>query len=169
MLHRSNLLAFVGGGVNPRFSEISGKFILWYPDVLQFGVYFFIIVFIINLYLYYIQFCLSYHNLLRAPLVIGILQSRVLQTFFFFLKFCVICNHSGANFFNFHTQYMYILLVQIGIAFSGLIILLQWSGISADLGWCSWVTGCKRQTGAGVHLHQTCPCCSHEAWQVSSQ
>lgn len=83
MLHRSNLLAFVGGGVNPKFSEISGMFILCYPDVPQFGVYFFIIVFIIILYLYYIQFCLSYHNLLRAPLIIGILQSRVLQTFFF--------------------------------------------------------------------------------------
>uniref|UniRef100_A0AAQ5ZH16 Uncharacterized protein n=1 Tax=Amphiprion ocellaris TaxID=80972 RepID=A0AAQ5ZH16_AMPOC len=25
MLHRSNLLAVVGGGVNPKFSEISGK------------------------------------------------------------------------------------------------------------------------------------------------
>uniref|UniRef100_A0A3Q1ETC4 Uncharacterized protein n=1 Tax=Acanthochromis polyacanthus TaxID=80966 RepID=A0A3Q1ETC4_9TELE len=26
MLHRSNLLAVVGGGVNPKFSEISGEF-----------------------------------------------------------------------------------------------------------------------------------------------
>lgn len=26
MLHRSNLLAIVGGGVNPKFSEISGEF-----------------------------------------------------------------------------------------------------------------------------------------------
>lgn len=25
MLHRSNLLAVVGGGVNPKFSEISGE------------------------------------------------------------------------------------------------------------------------------------------------
>lgn len=42
MLHRSNLLAFVGGGVNPKFSEISGKFVLCYPDVLQFKVYLFL-------------------------------------------------------------------------------------------------------------------------------
>lgn len=27
MLHRSNLLAVVGGGVNPKFSEISGEFL----------------------------------------------------------------------------------------------------------------------------------------------
>lgn len=33
MLHRSNLLAFVGGGINPKFSEISSKFILCYPDL----------------------------------------------------------------------------------------------------------------------------------------
>lgn len=37
------------------------------------------------------------------------------------------------------------------------------------MGWCSWVTGYKRQTSAGVHLHQTCPGCPHEARQVSQR
>lgn len=88
--------------------------------------------------------------------------------FCFVLKFCVIWNYSGADFFNFHTLHMYIPLYNRNCLQRSNHFFLQWSGISADLGWCPWVTGRKRQTGAGVHLHQTCPCCSHEAWQVSS-
>lgn len=52
MLHRSNLLAFVGGGVNPKFSEISGKFILCYPDVLHFSFIIIISIYFVYLFIY---------------------------------------------------------------------------------------------------------------------
>lgn len=84
MLHRSNLLAFVGGGVNPKFSEISGKFILYCPDVrvcdVFRGFFFEYCIHYYSLFILKLQFCLSYHNLLIAQLVKSGFQSRVSQT-----------------------------------------------------------------------------------------
>lgn len=58
MLHRSNLLAVVGGGVNPKFSEISGMLICFFTSVYT-DVQFFCFLFYFFKFSYLLDICLN--------------------------------------------------------------------------------------------------------------